>query len=230
MLITRLAKIVMCLALGLFCLLAAFDNVTDYSTNYLFVQHVLSMDTTLPGNSLKYRAITSPVLWQQAYAAIIAAESLARLLFVVGAVVLCAYGLRPLLLLIMRRAMRLQAPRLHSSSGSLASWSSVASGSPCGNRQLGTAKRPPSASTWRRSRCSSSSINPILIDIGLAVASSLAVRPVGFCTCTLVCPTRRGHLWWARQDSNLEPDGYEPSALTIELRAHAALLISDVTP
>jgi hypothetical protein len=25
--------------------------------------------------------------------------------------------------------------------------------------------------------------------------------------------------WWARQDSNLEPDGYEPSALTIELRA-----------
>ncbi|CCB65374.1 protein of unknown function [Hyphomicrobium sp. MC1] len=34
--------------------------------------------------------------------------------------------------------------------------------------------------------------------------------------------------WWARQDSNLEPDGYEPSALTIELRAHAVLLIPDV--
>jgi hypothetical protein len=28
--------------------------------------------------------------------------------------------------------------------------------------------------------------------------------------------------WWARQDSNLEPDGYEPSALTIELQAHPA--------
>jgi hypothetical protein len=25
--------------------------------------------------------------------------------------------------------------------------------------------------------------------------------------------------WWARQDSNLKPDGYEPSALTIELQA-----------
>ena len=25
--------------------------------------------------------------------------------------------------------------------------------------------------------------------------------------------------WWARQDSNLQPDGYEPPALTIELRA-----------
>ena len=95
MLITRLAKIVMCLALGLFCLLVAFDNVTDYSTNYLFVQHVLSMDTTLPGNSLKYRAITSPVLWQLAYAAIIAAESLAGLLFVVGAAALWRVRLAP---------------------------------------------------------------------------------------------------------------------------------------
>lgn len=93
--ITRLAKIVMCLALGLFCLLAAFDNVTDYSTNYLFVQHVLRMDTTLPGNSLKYRAITSPVLWQLAYAAIIAAESLAGLLFVVGAAALWRVRLAP---------------------------------------------------------------------------------------------------------------------------------------
>ena len=34
------------------CLLVAFDNVTDYATNYLFVQQVLSMDTTVPGNSL----------------------------------------------------------------------------------------------------------------------------------------------------------------------------------
>ncbi len=27
------------------------------------------------------------------------------------------------------------------------------------------------------------------------------------------------NIWWARQDSNLQPDGYEPPALTIELRA-----------
>jgi predicted small integral membrane protein len=60
MLITRLAKIVMCLVLGLFCLLVAFDNVLDPKTNYAFVQHVLSMDTTFPENSLRYRAITSP--------------------------------------------------------------------------------------------------------------------------------------------------------------------------
>lgn len=31
--------------------------------------------------------------------------------------------------------------------------------------------------------------------------------------------TRNKRKWWAHQDSNLEPDGYEPSALTIELWA-----------
>jgi hypothetical protein len=33
--------------------------------------------------------------------------------------------------------------------------------------------------------------------------------------------TDRGHFraWWAREDSNLQPSGYEPLALTIELRA-----------
>ncbi len=29
--------------------------------------------------------------------------------------------------------------------------------------------------------------------------------------------------WWARQDSNLEPSGYEPLALTIELQARQEL-------
>jgi hypothetical protein len=31
-----------------------------------------------------------------------------------------------------------------------------------------------------------------------------------------------GTAWWVRQDSNLQPDGYEPSALTIELRTPVA--------
>jgi hypothetical protein len=34
----------------------------------------------------------------------------------------------------------------------------------------------------------------------------------------------RANAWWARQDSNLQPSGYEPLALTIELRAPAAFL------
>ena len=60
--IDRFAKIVMSLALGLFCLLVAFDNLTNYTTNYLFVQHVMSMDTTYPSSELGCRAITNPTL------------------------------------------------------------------------------------------------------------------------------------------------------------------------
>jgi predicted small integral membrane protein len=86
MLITRYAKIAMCLLLAIFCLLVAFDNITDYTTNYLFVQHVLSMDTTFPGSELRYRAITSPAMWQLAYALIIAGEALTGVLFLAGAV------------------------------------------------------------------------------------------------------------------------------------------------
>jgi len=86
MLITRYAKIVMSLVLAAFCLLVTFDNITDYGTNYLFVQHVMSMDTTFPGNALMYRSITNPLLWQIAYALIIAAEGVTGTLFFAGAI------------------------------------------------------------------------------------------------------------------------------------------------
>ena len=86
MLITRFCKIVMCLVLAVFCLLVAFDNLTDYETNYLFVRHVLSMDTTFAGNGLMYRSISDPLLWRVAYGLIIAAEAVTGLLFLAGAV------------------------------------------------------------------------------------------------------------------------------------------------
>jgi predicted small integral membrane protein len=86
MLITRYAKIIKSLVLAAFCLLVTFDNITDYGTNYLFVQHVMSMDTTYPGNALMYRSITSPVLWRAAYAAIIASEGITGVLYFAGAI------------------------------------------------------------------------------------------------------------------------------------------------
>ncbi len=46
---TRITKVVMVASLALFALLVTFDNLTDYDTNYAFVSHVLSMDTTFPG-------------------------------------------------------------------------------------------------------------------------------------------------------------------------------------
>jgi tRNA(adenine34) deaminase len=51
---------------------------------------VLSMDTTFPDNTLRYRAITNPSLWRAAYATIIAAEGLTCLLLTAGAIALVA--------------------------------------------------------------------------------------------------------------------------------------------
>ena len=71
---SRIVKIVMLGSLALFAGLVTFDNLTDYQTNYAFVRHVLSMDATPPGNALMYRSISSPSLWEAAYALIIAGE------------------------------------------------------------------------------------------------------------------------------------------------------------
>lgn len=56
----------MSLAFGLFGLLVAMDNVLDYDTNFEFVRHVFSMDTT-PGNGrFRTRALLDPFWWQAA--------------------------------------------------------------------------------------------------------------------------------------------------------------------
>jgi predicted small integral membrane protein len=90
MLVIRLAKVVMVAALAAFAFLVTYDNLVDYGSNYQFVQHVLSMDTTFPDNTLRDRAITNPSLWRAAYATIIAAEGLTCLLLTVGAIALVA--------------------------------------------------------------------------------------------------------------------------------------------
>jgi predicted small integral membrane protein len=81
----RLVKMVMVFCLALFALVVAYDNLVDYGSNYLFVQHVLSMDTTFPGNALMERQITSPAMWRVAYWGIILAEGLTALALGVGA-------------------------------------------------------------------------------------------------------------------------------------------------
>lgn len=80
----RLAKIAMTFGLAAFAFLVTFNNVTDYESNYAFVRHVLSMDTTFEGNAAMYRAITSPALWTAGYWAIIAGEALTCALFLLA--------------------------------------------------------------------------------------------------------------------------------------------------
>jgi len=79
----RHAKIVMTFALSAFAFLATFNNVTDYGSNFEFVKHVLSMDTTF--QSAMYRSIDVPALWHLAYWIIIAGEGLTFLLLFMGA-------------------------------------------------------------------------------------------------------------------------------------------------
>lgn len=70
----RLTKTLMVLFFGLYVLIVAFGNVTDYDSNFQFVKHVLSMDTTFPGNALMYRALTADSVHHIAYILIIIVE------------------------------------------------------------------------------------------------------------------------------------------------------------
>lgn len=72
--ITRLAKIFLVAGIGLFYALIVLDNLTDFGSNYEFVRHVLTMDSTFPGNHGMWRALPSPTLHLVFYCSIIAWE------------------------------------------------------------------------------------------------------------------------------------------------------------
>jgi predicted small integral membrane protein len=88
MIAIRAAKAATVAAIALFASLVTFGNLTDYNTNFAFVEHVLSMDSIFPFSTIKYRAITSPALHHAAYDLIIAVEAVIALLCWIGAVAL----------------------------------------------------------------------------------------------------------------------------------------------
>ncbi len=81
----RLSKVLLTFSMGVFALLVGVDNLLDYGANLTFVQHVLSMDTTFAHSSLRWRAITSPLLHDLAYWIIISAEIVTGILCLAGA-------------------------------------------------------------------------------------------------------------------------------------------------
>jgi predicted small integral membrane protein len=83
--VVRLSKILLMAAIALWLALVAFGNLTDYGSNWPFVQHVLAMDTIFPDAGIHYRAIASPRLQRIAYALIIAVETVAAVLCWLGA-------------------------------------------------------------------------------------------------------------------------------------------------
>lgn len=84
MLIIRLSKAFLVASVALFAFMVGLNNVVDYDSNFAFVVHVLSMDTTFDGNALMWRAIETPWVHHIAYWLIIVAEFLTS--------ALCAWG------------------------------------------------------------------------------------------------------------------------------------------
>lgn len=72
----RLVQAFVVLAVGLFALFVFMGNLLDYNSNYEYVKHVLSMDTTFEGNDLMWRAITNEGMQTVAYWGIILVEAL----------------------------------------------------------------------------------------------------------------------------------------------------------
>lgn len=86
MLAVRFAKIACVAVVAFYVALVAFNNITDYWTNFTFVVHVLDMDQTFPQSDIRWRAITSPLLHHVGYIAIITAELLVATLIAAGAI------------------------------------------------------------------------------------------------------------------------------------------------
>ena len=85
-LIIRYSKIIILFSIGALGALVTFGNITDYDSNFQFVAHVLSMDSRMQGlgDSITYRAITSPFMHHLSYIFVIAFEGLLSILALAG--------------------------------------------------------------------------------------------------------------------------------------------------
>jgi predicted small integral membrane protein len=84
----RWSKICLLAAVALFFTFVVFNNTTDFNSNYQFVRHVLSMDTTFPGNRGMWRALDAPGLHLTFYIGIILWEAVNMALGWAGAIAL----------------------------------------------------------------------------------------------------------------------------------------------
>jgi len=81
----RIAKSALVGAVGVYLAIVVFNNLTDYGSNFAFVQHVLAMDTTFPGNGGMWRALSAPWIAHAFFASIIVWEAVACAMSLMGA-------------------------------------------------------------------------------------------------------------------------------------------------
>ncbi len=83
--IVRTSKLLLVAGIALFYTLVVFNNLTDFDSNSEFVKHVLSMDSTFPGNHGMWRALPVPTFHLVFYLFIIAWECATTILLWWGA-------------------------------------------------------------------------------------------------------------------------------------------------
>jgi predicted small integral membrane protein len=88
MILVRYCKIALVASVALYATFVVFNNVTDYGSNFAFVQHVLMMDTIFSDTRQTWRAIGLPVLHHAAYIAIILVQAMVAFLCWAGATAL----------------------------------------------------------------------------------------------------------------------------------------------
>jgi predicted small integral membrane protein len=71
----RMAKTILVVSIGLLSCLIVINNTADYFINYVFVEHVMRMDTTFPSSLVHYRSIGSPFIYHAVYCFIILMEA-----------------------------------------------------------------------------------------------------------------------------------------------------------
>src|SRR3982751_2415162 len=75
-LLFRIAKAISVAAIGFLSFLIVINNTTDYFTNYVFVEHVMRMDTIFPSSHVHYRSIGNPFIYHVGYCFIILMETI----------------------------------------------------------------------------------------------------------------------------------------------------------
>jgi predicted small integral membrane protein len=71
---TKASKLLLLTGIAALYTIVVFNNLTDFSSNYQIVRHVLMMDTTFPNNHGMWRAFNAPVIQLTFYLCIIAWE------------------------------------------------------------------------------------------------------------------------------------------------------------
>lgn len=82
--VIKISKASLMLFISFFGLLMMYSNITDYATNYEYLAHILSMDTTRDDHKYAHRAITSPMIHHRIYWFIITLEVMFTVFCIVG--------------------------------------------------------------------------------------------------------------------------------------------------